>query len=136
MAANSVVTSIIAFDYIPSWIRCYGIRLEIAPRSVSDFLRTCNEFTIIVAEFNRNYVIKAQQGLERTPFQQDHFTAQFEQFREEFAHYLRELEDWVNSVYAEVSKRAPSVLQLPHTLPTSIFERAKSFRGKSAAGQQ
>ena len=133
---NTVVTTILGFDYIPSWIECYGAHLKTTPGSVLEFLQRCNELTTIVAGFNRNYVIKAQQGLEKTPFQQDHFTDQFEQFREEFAHYLRELEDWVNSLNAEAEKRVPNLLQHRRTWPTSIFERAKSFKRKNAVGQQ
>lgn len=136
---NPVIITIIGFDYIPTWIQCYAEQLKTPPKSVHEFLRLCHEFTAIVAEFNRNYVIKAQQGLEKTPFQQDfiqdHFINGFEQCREDFVHYLREVEDWMNSVYAEAERRVSNLFQNPQTLPIRIFERPGSFRAKKATGQ-
>lgn len=133
---NPAVNAIIGFDYISTWIQCYAMHLTTAPRSIFELSHLCSEFTCVLAAFDRYYVIKLQQGLEKTPFQQDmyqdYYVKGFEQFRDDFVQYLREVEDWMNSVSAEAQKRDPNVLQHPQTLPICIFERPESFRIKAA----
>jgi hypothetical protein len=103
------------------------------PSSLLEFLKMCYEFTSIVTEFNRNYVIKAQQGLTRIalPEQAVHYVDQLEMFREEFAHFLRDVEEWAHSVDETAVKRIPDFYRHHvQTAPTQIFERVSSFRPK------
>jgi hypothetical protein len=128
---------IIGFDYIGTWIFCYGQHLKRLPASLPEFMQRCHEFTCIAGEFNRYYVMKAQRELEKTPFKQemlrDYYINDLEQFRDDFVQFLRELEAWMNSVTTEAQKKAPNVFRNPQTLPACIFERPVSFRSNQIA---
>ena len=92
----------------------------------------CYEFTSIVTEFNTNYVIKAQKRIENVqlPEQAPYWIDQLEKFREEFAHFLRDMEEWAHSVDEAAAKRIPEFYQHVQTAPMQIFERVSSFRPK------
>jgi len=122
------VNAVLSCNYISAWTWCYGEHLNKAPHSIAAFLQACNEFTAIVNQFNGNYVIRTQEGLERTPLSQQHHIDRFEGFREEFAHYLRDLEGWIKSVIAEVQQKEPSLFRNPQAIPATYFPRPKSFR--------
>jgi len=129
-----VIDQILGSDYITSWIQCYRNHLEMQPRSLIEFIKMCSEFTTIITEFNRNYVIKAQQGLGRAtlPPQAPHWLDQLEKGREEFIHFLRDVEEWAHSMNQVAAKRIPDFYgRYIQTAPTQIFERVSSFRVKS-----
>jgi hypothetical protein len=130
----AVIDQIIGSDYITSWIHCYRNHLDMKPRSLLEFLKICYEFTTIVTEFNRNYVIKAQQSIGKAPLppqQASHWLDQLEKFREEFTHFLREVEEWAHSVDETAAKRIPDFYRHHiQTAPVQIFERVSPFRTK------
>ena len=102
-----------------------------------DFLKTCYEFTTIVTEFNRNYVIKMQKGIEgrMMPEQAFYWIDQLEQFMEEFTHFLRDVEEWAHSVDETAAKRMPDFYRHVQPAPAQIFERVSSFRPKNLVAQ-
>jgi hypothetical protein len=91
---HDIVLRILHSDYIWTWMQCFRCALnDEKPRSLWLFMRLCNQFTAIIAEYNRNYVLKAQRGIEQTPLGQEYIIDQLEQFREDFNHFLREVEE-------------------------------------------
>lgn len=126
---HDIVLRILNSDYIWTWMQCYKNALnDEKPRSLLAFMRLCNEFTAILAEYNRNYVIQAQKGIEQAPLNQEHIIDQLEQFREDFSHYLREVEEWANGVTASALKVEPELHNNVQISPCNYFDRAKTFR--------
>lgn len=132
---NEVIYGILNSDYIPNWMECFEAQIEIRPKSVLELLQKCHEFTVIVGEFNRNYVAKLQKGLEKTSLPQTDYVDKLEEFRDEFHHYLREVEEWANSVRLAAEKLIPNLYQHAKTIPISHFDRVKTFRTTQKAGQ-
>ncbi len=129
-----VIERIIGSDYITTWIQCYRNHLQVNPRSLLEFLNMGYEFRSIVAAFNRNYVIKAQQGIERTPLppgQASYWIDQLEAFRAEWADFLRDTEAWAHFVDETAAKRMPEFYRYAQTNPIRIFERVNPFRSRN-----
>jgi hypothetical protein len=119
---------IIVGDYLGSWLYCYREQLNFPATSLRQFLSQCRTFSYIVQEFNRNYVLRAQRELAvKSPLAEDS-TAKLEEFREEYAAFLRAVESWAKGIsnYLQAGGMIdnPSLWKLA---PTNSFERAKSF---------
>jgi hypothetical protein len=126
---HDIVTRILNSDYIWTWMQCFKYDLnDEKPRSLMAFMRLCNQFTAILAEYNRNYVLKAQKGIEQTPLDQEYVIDQLETFREDFSHYLREVEEWSNGVTASALKVEPDLHSNVQISPSNFFEKVKTFR--------
>jgi hypothetical protein len=131
---HDIVTRILGSDYIWTWMQCYSSALnDEQPRSFMGFMRLCNQFTAILAEYNRNYVLKAQKGLEQNPFPQEHVVDQLETFRDDFNHYLREVEEWANGVTASALVIETDLHSSPQVSPCNYCERVKTFRKNKVA---
>jgi len=129
----NVVGRIIACDYIGNWLACFQQQLKLPAASVDVLVSRCREFTTIVNSFNRDYVLRAQKELGMVAPLGNHYLDQLEEFREEFAAFLRDLEQWVNAFSAQAQGRIGE----PHywgIAPTCVFERTKTFRRTTVAG--
>jgi len=129
----NVVGRIIASDYIGSWLACFRQQLKLPAASVDVLVSRCQEFSTIVNSFNRDYVLRAQKELGMVAPLSDHYLDQLEEFREEFAAYLRDLEQWVNAFSAQAQGRTGES-RYWGIAPTCVFERAKTFRRPTVAG--
>ncbi len=125
---NEPIYHLVSIDYIRSWIECYGAGLELAkPASLLTFLQKCNELTAIIGEYNRNYVLNAQKIFETAPPNPAHILNDLEKFREEFAHYLREVEEWATSIKNGALRIEPNLYRLGRVIPCNSFEKANTF---------
>lgn len=129
---------ILGSEFITSWIHCYSNHLEMMPRSLLEFTKMGYEFTTIVTEFNRNYVIRTQQHLSTiaVPPQAEPWIQQLEKFRQEFTPYLREIEQWAHSVNEVAAKRMPELIRFVPSAPIQIFERVNAFKPKDFVQQK
>jgi hypothetical protein len=126
---HDTVDRLLGSDYIWTWVQCYGVGLNMQkPRSLLDFLRECNELTAIISEYNRQYAHKTQKGMEQTPIEQEHVIDQLEQFRDDFNHYLREVEEWATGINASAMKLEPNATLHIRIFPCTWFEKVKTFR--------
>lgn len=123
-------------DYIGDWLHCYREQLNAARKTIYPFLARCREFTNIIASFNRFYVLQAQSALAQSRQLDEHFIDQLEEFREEFSAYLRDVEQWANSVRTWAEPRLGHLQNFWQLMPTANFERVKTFRrGQASTGQ-
>jgi hypothetical protein len=127
---NHVVRQIIGSDFMPSWTGCFASQLQTPCRELKPFLARCREFCVIVRQFNQEYVIKAQRGLDEVPRMSATAFAELESFREEFAQFLRDAEEWIDALNKEANQQLTTAEQLQHG-PFAHFERAKPFVWKS-----
>jgi hypothetical protein len=126
---HDVVTRVLGADYIWTWMQCYGNDLnDQQPRSLLPFMRLCNEFTAILNEYNQNYALKIQKGIEQVPLNQEYVIDQLETFREDFNQYLREVEEWATEVTASALKVEPDLHSNVQISPCTFFEKVKTFR--------
>jgi hypothetical protein len=126
----NVMEQIIGNDFITPWTACFAIQLKAPCHELKPFLARCREFCVIVKQFNEEYVIKAQKGLEASPRKSDHMLAELEAFREEFAQFLREVEEWIDGISKEANQHLTLAEQIEHG-PLAHFQRAKPFILKS-----
>lgn len=129
---TSVSPIINAPDYVPSWRGCFQEQLKRPAVDLDVFLARYRELLTIVNSFNRDYVHRAHRTLSTVRPLGETSIADLEQFREEFAAYLRDFELWGDKVYEEVRIRTGN----PHhwTLaPKASFDKVKSFRRSTAA---
>ena len=126
---HDVIDQILGSDYIEEWLKCFAIQLASSCGSVYEFMCRCREFTTIVTEYNKNYIIKTQKSLERAPADllPEYTTDQFEEFRERFSAYLNEVEQWADSVAVSSEKRV-HYDQFLQGVPHRHFDRVKSFK--------
>jgi len=122
------VEQIIVGDYIGNWLDCYREQLTFPAKSLHQFLSQCRQFGRIVQEFNRNYVQRTQRELAaKTPLV-EHYVAELEEFRDEYAAFLRAVESWAKGIlnYLEIGGVAdhPTLWRLA---PVNSFERVKPF---------
>ena len=117
-------------NYIGRWLTCFERRLAFPVRGIVSFMTRCQEFTIIVDEFNREYVGKAQKELEAGKPIPDQYIHDLEQFREDFLAYLREFEQWADRLTNE-SRKLVNDEELVWTSLVRTFPRVKSFRRSS-----
>lgn len=127
-----VVDQICGSDYIEGWMACFELLLADRGTTVLEFLARCSHFTVLVREFNANYVIKTQRALEKSLAVPEHNIDDFEDFRERFGLYLHEVEQWAERIARETEKRVPGDEYLRY-VPQRTFERAKSFKKKTAS---
>jgi hypothetical protein len=128
-----VVDPILGADYIEGWMYCFEMMLRSRCDSSRDFLARCGHLTALVREFNSNYVIKTQRAVERSTKVPEHCTDDFEDFRERFGMYLHDVEQWAEGIAKETETRVRGDDFLRY-VPQRQFERAKSFKKKTAVG--
>jgi hypothetical protein len=125
-----VIYRIIGSNHISRWLCCFTKNMHSQTSDIDCFMARCQEFTVIVDQFNRDYVVKSQNELENGPPLPAHHIHQLEQFREEFIAYLRDVDQWAN----RIAKSRCDVVnggQPLGTLLVSNFERVKTFRRSS-----
>jgi hypothetical protein len=126
-----MVDQILGCDFIEGWMACFETMLHEGCPSVTEFLARCGHFTPLVREFNDNYVIKAQKAFARSVAVPEHNLDDFEEFRERFAIYLNDVEQWAESIVRQIEPRVPIEIFLRYA-PQRSFERAKSFKKQAA----
>lgn len=127
---QQIVMQIVGADYIPSWIACFERQIKSPCHSLKTFLARCREFCVIVGDFNTDYVIRAQKGLDDVPKVPKETFEQFEAFREDFGHLLRDIEEWTDALNRETGKQLTTSEQIENG-PFAHFERARPFVWKS-----
>jgi hypothetical protein len=120
------IDQICASDYLEGWMECFTLSLSSPCHSVTDFLARCREFTTIVTNFNKDYVIKTQLSIEKSTTLPESCIENFEFFRERFGLYIHELEQWLETVAKETATRV-SHQEFCQCVPHRSFERVKSF---------
>jgi hypothetical protein len=120
------IDQICASDYLEGWMNCFKLILGNPCHSVTEFLARCREFTTIVTNFNKDYVMKIQPGIEKNTTLPESYIDNFELFRERFGLYLHELEQWLETVTKETATRV-SHQEFCQCVPHRSFERVKSF---------
>ena len=124
-----VIDQIFESDYVSDWIISFAEQLNHpAPSAMAFFLR-CREFSLIVRDFNNNYVIRAQKGIMKSSVQvPEHCLDQLETFREEYNSYLRDFTQWAQSVCDQEKIALGESQQITMLFPCTFVERVKSFR--------
>lgn len=122
------VEQIVVGDYIGSWMQCYQEQLTSPVKSSHQLLSRCREFGTIVQEFNTNYVLRAQKHYATGTPLAEHSIAKLEEFREEWAAFLRSVELWAKGISTYLQSLSvtdhPTLWRLA---PSMSFERPKSF---------
>lgn len=113
-------------DFAPTWIKCFGLELNIPPKNVRELLTRCQQFSRLVEEFSWHYPVRTQRMLENKSLLQPHVIESLEHCREDFNAYLRDFEKWSRSVAVRTKGRLdhPEWMQL---LPVSQIDKVKSF---------
>jgi hypothetical protein len=126
---RQVVEQIIGYDFIPAWTQCFANQIKTPCFELKPFLGRCNEFCVIVRLFAREYVSKAQKQSVTSVQGSENALAELEAFREEFAQFLREVEDWVDALNNEAHPQLTYAEQVENC-PSGHFDRAKPFLTK------
>lgn len=118
-----LIGKVVSHDYVVTWLNCFQEQQKTPPDSFIVFLRRCQEFGLIVDQFNRNYVQRNQRQLatENLPA---HTIDQLEEFKDEFNDFIREFESWCGGIGAYIKPRQ----ELWRLTPTTYFDRVKSFQ--------
>ena len=129
------VEQIIVGDYVGSWLDSYREQLTFPTKSFYQFLSQCRQFGAIVAEFNRNYVHRAQSELAaKTPLPA-YSIGQLEEFSTEYAAFLRDVELWAKGMLNYLESGGvtdhPTLWRLA---PVNCFERVKTFASGKLSG--
>jgi len=126
------IGKVLAVDYIGTWLDCFKEQLRTDPPSLGAFILRCREFTLIVSDFNRNYVHRANKELAAAHLRQD-YIEQLEEMRDEFHYLLRRTEEWARVIIDYGKENLPEgEAQLWRYAPVNHFDRVKSF-GHSVA---
>jgi type III secretory pathway component EscV len=118
--------------YIAAWTQAFGQQLAFPTSDIHVFMTRCEEFACIVFQFNCDYVLKTQRAMELRDQIAEHNIDEFEQFREEFNAYLRNLEDWIAKLVEEWAKIEHEGRKFGVPL-RSNYDRLKPFRKVAAA---
>jgi hypothetical protein len=117
---------------VKRWLEFHTQSLCKSSKEIDFFILKCSEFTAIVDQFNRDYVLKAQSELKGNMLAEP-ILDQLEDFREEFNVFLRDVERWAESFtekWRETSQdnspAGPSLI--------SRFTKVKTFRRTSGQG--
>ena len=87
-----------SITYILRWQECFEQRLTVPANGLAPFMMRCQEFSVIVDQFNRDYVVATQVQLECMEPLSAYYLDQLEHFRDEFNAYLRDMEQWAERV--------------------------------------
>src|SRR5260370_15544487 len=101
------IDQICACDYLEAWMNCFADTLQSRCNSFKEFLARCREFTTILDQFDRYYVIRTQVAVEKNKEIHSSYVDNFETFREGFVEYLRAIERWSEGIRKEVQARLP-----------------------------
>lgn len=124
--SNIEYLRLLSVDYIQRWLYCFSFQQRIPTVRLELFIARCQEFTVMVQQFNSDYVLRARQEFQRgTPLQEQN-VHDLEAFREDFSAFLRDLSAWGERIAVE-SKRLSGEKLIGASLATH-FERVKTFR--------
>ena len=121
-------------NFIQDWEDCFDEQMRHRSRSVGQFLARCREFTHIIYQFDRNFAARAQAELTAASIDlPNNYIDQLEVFKDEFNAYLRDVDLWANTISTKIQKRWSNSPEFNRLLPTTNFERVKTFRRSSVA---
>lgn len=94
-----VIDQIFETDYVTDWVVSFEQQANYPARSAMALFLRCREFSLLVKDFNNNYVIRAQKGILKSSVQlPENCLDQLETFREEYNSYLRDYTQWAKSL--------------------------------------
>ena len=113
-------------DYIQRWLYCFNFQGRIMTDDLSLFIARCQELTVMVQQFNLDYVLRARQEFQRgAPLQEQHIH-DLEAFREDFSAHLRNLSSWGDRISTEARRLGGN--KAKGVSLVTYFERVKTFR--------
>ncbi|HLY99294.1 MAG TPA: hypothetical protein VKT33_09540 [Candidatus Angelobacter sp.] len=119
----------IQMDYVTDWVVSLKEQLNYPAASPVAFFLRCREFSLLVRDFNTNYVIRAQKGILKSSAQlPESCLEQLETFREEYNSYLRDYTQWAKSLCDREKTVLGESQQTAMLFPCILVERIKSFR--------
>jgi hypothetical protein len=124
-----VIDQIFETDYVTDWIVSFEEQMNHPAASAIAFFVRCREFSLLVRDFNNNYVIRAQKGILKSGAQvPESCLDHLEGFREEYNSYLRDFTQWANSLCDHERIVLAESQQTMMLFPCNSVERVKSFR--------
>jgi hypothetical protein len=129
-----VINQIFETDYITDWVVSFEEQMKYPAASPMAFFLRCREFSLLVRDFNNNYVIRAQKGILKSSVQVPESNLdQLETFREEYNSYLRDFTQWAKSLCDHERIALGESQQVLLLFPCTVVDRVKSFRKATAA---
>jgi hypothetical protein len=124
-----VIDQIFETDYVTDWVLSFEQQMNYPAASAMALFLCCREFSLLVKDFNNNYVIRAQKGILKSSVQlPESCTEQLETFREEYNSYLRDYTQWAKSLCDREKAVLGESQQTAMLFPCTSVERVKSFR--------
>ncbi len=128
-----VIDQIFETDYVTDWVVSFNEQMNYPAASPMAFFLRCREFSLLVRDFNNNYVIRAQKGVLKSSVQlPESCLDQLETFREEYNSYLRDYTQWAKSLCDKERTALGESQEVLMLFPCTLLDRVKSFR-KAAA---
>lgn len=124
-----VTDQIFETDYVTDWVFSFEQQTSYPTTSAMALFLRCREFSLLVKDFNNNYVIRAQKGILKSSIQLPESSLdQLENFREEYNAFLRDYTQWAKSVCDQERALLGESQQTAMLFPCISVERVKSFR--------
>lgn len=128
-----VIDQIFETDYVTDWVTSFEEQMKHPAASPMAFFLRCREFSLLVKDFNNNYVIRAQKGILKSTVQiPESCLDQLETFREEYNSYLRDFTQWAKSLCDQERIALGASQQVLMLFPCTLLDRVKSFRKATA----
>ena len=129
-----VIDQIFETDYVRDWVVSFDEQMNYPAASPMALFLRCREFSLLVKDFNNNYVIRAQKGILKSSIQlPESCLDQLETFREEYNSYLRDYTQWAKSLCDREKAVLGESQQTVMLYPCVSVERVKSFRKAAPA---
>jgi hypothetical protein len=126
---QGAVEQLIVADHIRVWLQCYQHQISFPVTSLDQFMSQSQEFSSLVTDFNDNYALHAQKRLVAAPPMTEDFIAKLEEFREEYAAFLRDVEFWAKGFTTYLGSLGMTDHSTQWRLaPLKSFVRPQSFR--------
>jgi hypothetical protein len=127
-SSPDAVDHILSVNYLNRWFCTFNNYLRFPTSDIGCFVARCQEFTVIIDQFNQDYVLKAQKAFECGPLLQEAHIDQLEEFLGEFTPYLREVEQWADRLEKGIILHGGQQFGISLV---SKFKRVKTFRRSS-----
>jgi hypothetical protein len=129
-----VIDQIFETDYVTDWVVSFEEQMKYPAASPMAFFFRCREFSLLVRDYNNNYVVRAQKGILKSSVQvPESCLDQLETFREEYNSYLRDFTQWAKSLCDQERIALGESQQVLMLFPCTLVDRVKSFRKATSA---
>lgn len=121
-------------DYLGKWFACFCQELKFPALSAVALLARYREFTVIVQQFNFDYIIRTQKLFTSDAMPQpEHVLEALEAFREDYNAFLRNLEAWQKTIMSYLKSIGVTDFSTQWQLAPAIsFDRPASFKNSQA----